>query len=144
MGQLVISVIIPVYNAENYIVECARSLLGQTYRNIEFIFIDDCSTDSSFKKLEMVVGEYPGLNVRIVRHSENKGAAASRNDGLSLATGDYIGFVDADDWIEPEMYERMCREIRLMWLCAVTIVTMQIERRKLCLSQLRRKGGKQS
>lgn len=111
MGQPVISVIIPVYNAENYIVECARSLLGQTYRNIEFIFIDDCSTDSSFKKLEMVVGEYPGLNVRIVRHSENKGAAASRNDGLSLATGDYIGFVDADDWIEPEMYERMCREM---------------------------------
>ena len=107
MEQPVITVIIPVYNVERYIERCARSLFEQTFKSMEFIFIDDHSTDSSLEKLGKVMMEYPDCNIKVVQHEINKGAAASRNDGLSLAMGDYIGFVDADDWVEAEMYEQM-------------------------------------
>ena len=107
MKQPVISIIIPVYNVEGYIEKCACSLFEQTYENMEFIFIDDHSTDSSLEKLMGVIKKYPDYNIKIIQHEMNKGAATSRNDGLCLATGDYIGFVDADDWVEPEMYQQM-------------------------------------
>lgn len=107
MEQKTISVIIPVYNVEKYIEKCARSLLEQTYKNLELIFINDSSTDCSWENLNRVLGEYPNRNIKLVQHKVNKGSSSTRNDGLLLATGDYISFVDADDWIELDMYQQL-------------------------------------
>lgn len=99
-----ISVIIPIYNAEKYIKRCLDSICGQTYRNIEIICIDDGSSDNAGKILD----EYAERDNRIViRHQFNHGESNARNKGLELATGDYIGFMDCDDWIEENMYETL-------------------------------------
>lgn len=99
-----ISVIITVYNVRNYMDMCIESVINQTYRNLEIILVDDGSTDGSSQKCE----EW-GVRDRRIRiiHKENEGAVGARRAGVEAATGDYIGFVDADDWIEPEMYELM-------------------------------------
>jgi glycosyltransferase involved in cell wall biosynthesis len=101
-----ISVIVPVYNAEQYLKISVNSILNQTLRDIEVILIDDCSTDNSGK----ICDEFAAIDDRVtVIHNENEGAAAARNAGLLMATGEYIGFVDADDWIEQNMYEVMLK-----------------------------------
>lgn len=99
-----ISVVITVYNVENYMDICIESVTNQTYRNLEIILVDDGSTDGSGKKCE----EWGERDRRIkIIHKENGGAVSARRTGTEAATGDYIGFVDADDWIEPDMYELM-------------------------------------
>ena len=101
-----ISVIIPVYNVEKYLYRCVDSVLGQTYYNIEVILIDDGSTDSSPE----ICDEYQKRDKRVkVIHKKNSGAASSRNIGLSNAKGDYIAFIDSDDYIELDMYENMMK-----------------------------------
>jgi glycosyltransferase involved in cell wall biosynthesis len=101
-----ISVIVPVYNAELYIKSCVNSILGQTIKDIECILVDDGSTDRSSRLCD----EFASFDSRIVViHKENEGAAYARNAGLTAATGEYIGFVDADDWIEQDMYEEMLK-----------------------------------
>lgn len=102
-----ISIIVPVYNVEPYLRKCLDSILGQTYRDLEILIIDDGSTDGSGE----ICDEYAGKDDRIkVFHTENKGLSAARNLGLDNATGDWIGFVDSDDWIEPDMYEVLLRK----------------------------------
>jgi glycosyltransferase involved in cell wall biosynthesis len=102
--NLLISIIVPVYNMEKYLDRCMDSVLNQTYTNIEVILVDDGSTDSSPKMCD----EYAEKDSRIkVVHKENGGLSDARNAGLKVATGAYIGYVDSDDWIEPDMYERM-------------------------------------
>jgi len=97
----VISVIIPVYNAEDYICRCLDSVIIQSYESLEIIVIDDGSTDSSGR----ICDEYGEKDCRVkVFHQNNKGVSAARNLGLKMATGKYIGFVDSDDWIERDMY----------------------------------------
>ena len=97
-----ISIIIPVYNIEKYIHRCIQSIINQTYRNIEIIIVDDGSTDNS----GTVCDELAKADNRIfVYHKQNGGAADARNYGLEKATGSYIGFVDGDDFIHPQMYE---------------------------------------
>ena len=99
-----ISVIIPVYNREKSLKKCLDSVMGQTYKNLEIILVDDGSKDSS----GVICDEYAAGDSRIkVIHQQNAGVAAARNAGLAMATGDYIGWVDSDDWIEPDMYEFM-------------------------------------
>ncbi len=99
-----ISVIIPVYNVEQYIEECLDSLLNQTYKNLEIICIDDGSTDRS----GWICDQYVKKDSRIkVIHQKNSGAGAARNKGLDIASGDYIAFVDSDDYIEKNMYEEL-------------------------------------
>lgn len=99
-----ISVIIPVYNREKSLKKCLDSVMGQTYKNLEIILVDDGSKDSS----GVICDEYAAGDSRIkVIHQQNAGVAAARNAGLAMATGDYIGWVDSDDWIEPDMYECM-------------------------------------
>lgn len=99
-----ISVVITVYNAEKYMDICIESVINQTYRNLEIILVDDGSTDGSCKKCE----EWRERDRRIkIIHKENGGAVSARRTGTEAATGDYIGFVDADDWIESDMYEQM-------------------------------------
>ena len=101
-----ISVIIPVYNSERYLVRCIETIINQTYYNLEIILIDDGSTDNSLK----ICNEYSLKDDRIkVLHKENNGAASARNAGLDCATGDYIAFVDSDDYINLEMYEEMMK-----------------------------------
>lgn len=107
-----LSVIIPIYNVEKFIHRCVRSLFEQTLPGIEFIFIDDCSLDSSVQVLQQVLASYPEkqLHTHILRNERNKGIAAVRNIGLNVAKGKYIGWVDADDWIEPDMYIMLYQE----------------------------------
>lgn len=104
-----LSVCIPVYKVEPYIEKCARSLLEQTADDLEFIFIDDGSPDGSFEVLRRVVADYPVRmgNVRILRHAASQGSAATRSEALAAARGEFVGFCDSDDWIDPEYYARM-------------------------------------
>ena len=99
-----VSVIIPVYNAENYLAECIESLLSQTLQECEFIFINDGSLDRSREIIET----YQKRDSRIrLLNQENQGVSAARNKGLEIAAGEYVGFVDADDYVEKEMFERL-------------------------------------
>lgn len=102
MENKTISVIIPVYKVEAYLPRCIDSVINQTYKNLEIILVDDGSPDKSGE----ICDKYAALDGRIkVIHKSNEGVAKARNDALDVATGDYIGFVDSDDWIEPDMYE---------------------------------------
>ena len=97
--EIKVSVIIPVYNVETYISKCISSVIEQNYKNIEIILIDDGSQDSSGKILD----EYEKKDDRItVIHQKNKGVSAARNRGLELASGDYVVFVDGDDWVDSD------------------------------------------
>lgn len=102
--DILISVIVPVYNAEQYLARCVDSIVNQTYANLEIILVDDGAKDSSGAICE----EYAGKDSRIrVVHKENGGLSSARNAGIDIAAGEYFGFVDSDDWIEPETYETM-------------------------------------
>ncbi len=97
-----ISIIVPVYKVEPYLRKCLDSIVNQTYRNLQIILVDDGSPDNCGK----ICDEYAARDRRIeVIHQANGGVSAARNAGLKLADGDYIGWVDSDDWIEPGMYE---------------------------------------
>ena len=100
--NVLISIIVPVYNVENYLPRCVDSILAQTYRNLEIILVDDGTRDASDK----ICDAYAARDSRIrVIHKENGGLSSARNAGIEIARGEYLGFVDSDDWIEPEMYE---------------------------------------
>lgn len=101
---VLISVIVPVYNTVNYLERCVDSIRRQTWRNLEIILVDDGSTDNSGAMAEKIAMEDRRVKVF---HKENGGSSSARNLGISQARGDYIGFVDSDDYIEPEMYERL-------------------------------------
>lgn len=103
-----ISVIIPAYNAEKYIIECLDSIKNQTYKNIEIIVVDDGSTDNTF---EVVQNYSKNLNNILLFHQENGGVCAARNKGLDLATGQYVMFVDADDFIPSDAIETLYNDI---------------------------------
>lgn len=99
-----ISVIVPVYNVEKYLERCVDSILRQTYETLEIILVDDGSTDTSPKMCDA----FSKKDERIkVVHKENGGLSDARNAGLRVASGEYIGYVDSDDWIEDNMYEKM-------------------------------------
>lgn len=108
MNEL-ISVIVPIYNVESYLVKCVDSILNQTYSNIEIILVDDGSTDNSSN----ICDDYKKKDNRIkVIHQKNSGLTITRRAGANLACGKYIGFVDGDDWIEPNMYQVLYNYIR--------------------------------
>lgn len=99
-----ISVIVPVYNVEEYMIKCLQSITRQTYRNMEIIVINDGSTDSSLKICE----QFARNDSRVVLVSqENLGLSEARNTGLRIASGEYVTFVDSDDWLEPDAVEVM-------------------------------------
>lgn len=104
-----LSIIVPFYNVENYIVRCINSLLNQTLEDIEIIFINDGSTDHSLAVLNETLKQYDTTTkkIKIINNPKNVGAAASRNIGLNNAVGKYIGWTDADDYIELEMFEKL-------------------------------------
>ncbi len=101
-----ISVIVPVYKAEKYIRRCVESILNQTLSDLELILVDDGSPDNS----GLICDEYAAKDNRVkVIHKANGGAASARNAGISVATGEYIGFCDSDDYLNPNMYEDLIR-----------------------------------
>ncbi len=104
-----ISVIVPVYNMEKYLSRCMEALLAQTYRNLEIILVDDGSKDSS----PAMCDEYAAKDSRVkVIHKENGGSSSARNMGIEAATGEYIGFLDSDDYPDGDMYETLYRVIK--------------------------------
>lgn len=101
MGSDLISVIVPVYNAQLYLERCLESILKQSYKNLEILLVDDGSTDMSGK----ICDQYADLDKRVkVIHKDNQGLVSARKAGINAASGKYIGFVDSDDYIEPDFY----------------------------------------
>ena len=101
-----LSVIIPVYNVEKYLSACIDSILGQTLTDLEILLVDDGSTDASGR----IARNYARVHPDIIRclHVENGGQGRARNLALPLAKGEYLGFVDSDDWVRSDMYEKLC------------------------------------
>lgn len=99
-----ISIVVPIYNVEKYLKKCVDSIINQTYKNLEIILVDDGSPDNCSK----ICDEYARQDSRIkVIHKENGGLSEARNAGMKIATGEYISFIDSDDWIKSEMIEDM-------------------------------------
>lgn len=101
---MLISIIVPVYNAQAYVTRCIRSLLHQTYTNIEVILVDDGSTDESYSICQQIAQEDSRL---ITFHQENQGVSAARNQGIKLASGKFIMFIDSDDYVTPDICEKL-------------------------------------
>ena len=104
-----VSVIVPIYKVEPFIARCAKSLLEQTLMDVEYIFVDDASSDGSVTVLRKVLANYPerSSHVKVLTHAENKGLPAARNTGLAAAQGEYIFHCDSDDFVEPDMLEQL-------------------------------------
>lgn len=107
-----VSIIVPVYNAENTLHIAINSILSQTYQNIELIIVNDCSKDNTLNKLNKYRDEIidNSIIIKIISHDINRGVAAARNTGLDNASGIYIYYVDADDWIEGNTIEMLVKE----------------------------------
>lgn len=104
-----VSVVIPIYNVENYLKKCLDSVINQTYKNLEIICVNDCSPDNSSEILK----EYAAKDnrIKIINHKKNGGLSAARNTGMDNATGEYIYFLDSDDWIDSDYIEKMVNKI---------------------------------
>ncbi|CAM5185029.1 putative glycosyltransferase EpsJ [Ureibacillus acetophenoni] len=99
-----VSIIVPIYNTELYLTDCVRSIINQTYQNLEVILVNDGSKDNS----GIICDEFSKFDNRIkVIHKENGGVSSARNMGLDISTGDYIMFVDSDDWIENNAVDKL-------------------------------------
>ena len=106
--DLLVSVIIPVYQVSAYVERCLLSVMSQTYQNIECIIVDDCSKDDSVAKCERLISAYEGsIKFKILHHERNRGLSAARNTGTDAATGDYIYYLDSDDEISLDCTERL-------------------------------------
>lgn len=103
-----ISIIVPVYNVEEYLTNCIESLLNQTFKDFELILVNDGSTDNSLE----ICKKYKNIDNRIcIVDKKNGGLSSARNAGLDVAKGDYIGFIDSDDYVHPEMYEILYKKM---------------------------------
>lgn len=104
-----VSVLVPIYGVEKYIERCAVSLFEQTYDNIEYVFVDDCSPDNSIQVLEDVLVKYPKRinQVRIIHHNQNRGISAARNTAVNLCSADFLMHVDSDDYLEKDAVEKL-------------------------------------
>ena len=107
-----VSVLVPIYGVEQYIERCARSLFEQTYPNIEFVFVNDCTRDRSVEILMQVLKDYPhrAEMVKLINHDSNRGIASTRNTALENATGEFVFYVDSDDWTEIEAIESLVKK----------------------------------
>ncbi len=105
MSDFKVSVIVPVYNIRAFAGDCIRSLLAQTMKGVEYLIVDDASTDGSFEIVKELIGDNPDF--RLLRHERNMGLPAARNTGLRAARGEYVIHCDGDDFMAPEMVERL-------------------------------------
>lgn len=106
-----VSILVPIYNVERFIGRCVQSLFNQTYKNLEFIFIDDCSTDNSLKVLdrEILLNQQRSSQCKIVKHDKNRGLKGSRNTGVANASGLFIVHVDSDDSVDSHFVELLVK-----------------------------------
>lgn len=106
-----VSILVPIYGVESYIERCARSLFEQTYPNLEYVFVNDCTPDRSVDILKRLIDEYPERKpfVKIINHESNLGIAATRNTALDNVTGEFVSHVDSDDWLEPNAIELLVK-----------------------------------
>ncbi len=102
---MLISVIIPVYNTAKFIKRCVDSVIGQLPDSAELIFIDDCSTDNSLEVLYGILSGYNHQNIHVLKNSKNLGSGETRNKGIAYANGEYVIFVDSDDYVDPNYFE---------------------------------------
>ena len=107
-----VSILVPIYGVEKYIRRCAISLFEQTYFNIEYIFVNDCTNDDSIIILENVINQYPNRQsqIKIIQHETNKGLGEARNTAVAAANGDYLFHVDSDDYIDPYCIEKCVKK----------------------------------
>ena len=112
MGDYYVTIAVPIFGVEKYIERCARSLFGQTYINIEYLFVDDCSPDRSIEVLNRTLEDYPERkdHVRIVRHEHNRGLSAARNTAVSNCQTEWLYHIDSDDWIELNTIESLVKK----------------------------------
>lgn len=106
MKKLNLTIIVPCYNVEKYVEKSIKSILEQTYESIKIIAIDDCSTDKTFSKIKEIQNKYSD-KMQVYQNKENKGLAYTRNRGIKLADSEFIGFIDSDDYIDNEYYEKL-------------------------------------
>ncbi len=119
-----ISVIVPAYNVKPYLKKCMTTIMQQTYQNLEIILVDDGSTDGTGTLCDQIAQKDPRI---IVLHKENGGLSDARNAGLAICTGDYISFIDSDDYIELDMYECMIEEMKDEAVSMVTVGFIETE-----------------
>lgn len=107
--EALISVIVPIYNTEKYLEKCLDSIVGQSYRHLEIIIVDDGSSDGSSD----ICDRYAAMDsrIKVISHGENLGLSAARNSGLDIAAGEYFCFADSDDWLEIDMYQFLMDDI---------------------------------
>ena len=115
--EKLISVIVPVYNVEEYVEKCVLSIINQTYKNLEIILVDDGSTDNSGKICDEIA--IKDNRIKVI-HKKNGGLSDARNVGIDIAKGDYLGFVDSDDYIDYNMYEELfdvikCHDVDIVY-----------------------------
>lgn len=107
-----VSIVIPVYNVSAYIERCIRSVIAQSYNNIECIIVDDCTPDDSIEKCERIIANYKGpIRFIILHHGKNRGLSAARNTGIDAATSEYLFFLDSDDEIANDAIELLLKEV---------------------------------
>ena len=104
-----VSILVPIYGVEKYIEQCAISLFSQTYEDVEYIFVNDCTPDNSISILEKVLANYPERKsqTKIINHPENRGLGAGRKTALAASTGEFILNVDSDDYIPTDAIEKL-------------------------------------
>lgn len=122
--QPLLSIIVPVYNIMEYLPRCVHSITSQTYRNLEIILVDDGSTDGTGELCDKLAGEDERI---LVLHKENGGSSSARNLALGRAKGEYLGFVDSDDYIDSNMYEKLYEGITAFGVKAVQIGRDEID-----------------
>lgn len=112
--EIKVSIIIPIYNVEPYVEECLQSVAHQTYcGEIECILVDDCGADGSMNVAKRFISDYKGdIGFRIVHHKINRGLSAARNTGVEVSTGEYVYFLDSDDWIDKECIEQLTNKVK--------------------------------
>ena len=107
--EMKVSVLVPIYGVEKYIEQCAKTLFSQTYPDIEYVFVDDCTPDKSVEALQQVLADYPQRKnqVRVIRHEHNRGLGAARKTAFEAATGDFVLNVDSDDHLPLDAVEKL-------------------------------------
>lgn len=119
---MTVSIIIPIYNVSDYVEQCLQSVMEQSYQDIECILVDDCTPDDSIEKCLRMMSEYNGpIQFKILHHKRNRGLSAARNTGMDAANGDYIYFLDSDDYIYPITIQTLVNTIEeeenIDWAC---------------------------
>ena len=113
MKDILVSIVVPIYGVEKFIVQCARSLFEQTYENIQYIFVNDCTKDNSVILLKEIIELYPNRKkqVLIIEKEKNEGQSLARKTGMQYVKGEYVMLLDSDDWVETTMVEQMLNAI---------------------------------